>query len=639
VDFYSHQAAARRQSQGLVWMFLLAVAGVVLALDLVFFTWFGAGGEDGEPGLGPLGFVAAHPGFALFWTLLIVGVIGCASLFKSLQLRSGGGVVATSLGGVRLEPDTTDPKRRRLRNVVEEMAIASGVPVPEIYVLEGETGINAFAAGHTPANAAVAVTQGALDRLNREQLQGVIAHEFSHVVNGDMRLNLQLMGMVFGLLVVAIIGRTVLRFAPRGGKKGGGALLLAALAVMLLGYAGLFAARIIQAAVSRQREKLADASAVQFTRNPGGLKDALLKIAGLDAGSKLQSPKTDEVAHMLFAPGLSPLFATHPSLAERIKTLDPGFDVRSLPRLAAEVALVPIDIDDFAASEPLVAHAAPAGADVAADPKGIAAQVGQVDTLQIERAQALRLAFPAGFRDFAVTPAAARTLVLGLLLSRDQDVLNRQLTTLANSLDPAALAATRRGLDWLARLPAMLRLPALQAVYPALRRLPVAERHALCALCDALITADARIDVFEFCLARLLETLLRDELEPRAPHGPLRLAECAAELRLLFCVLAAAGANDETQARAAFGAGIVPLQLQDARYAVASAWQRELGPALARLDMLRPRDKQVLIEGLVRTVAHDQVLSVAEAELLRTVCAILHCPLPPLLPGVSADAA
>ena len=172
---------------------------------------------------------------------MVLGIIGLASLYKSLQLRGGGGVVARSLGGVRIERDTTDLKRKRLHNVVEEMAIASGVPVPEIYVLEHETAINAFAAGHTPANAAVSVTQGALDRLNREQLQGVIAHEFSHVVNGDMRLNVQLIGWLFGLLVVALIGRTILRFAPRGGRKSGGALLVAALAVMVLGYVGLLA--------------------------------------------------------------------------------------------------------------------------------------------------------------------------------------------------------------------------------------------------------------------------------------------------------------------------------------------------------------------------------------------------------------
>src|SRR5688572_7472567 len=245
-------------------------------------------------------------------------VIGGASLFKTLSLRAGGGVVARSLGGTRIERGTRDPALRRLHNVVEEMTIASGVTMPEVYVLESEDGINAFAAGNTPADAAIAVTRGAITRLNREELQGVIAHEFSHVLNGDMRLNSKLLGWVFGLLVVAIAMRIVVQSVGRGrGRDKGGALVLGALAVMAIGYIGVFVGRILQAAVSRHRERLADASAVQFTRNPQGLVGALLKIAGVKNGSAIQSSGKDEVAHMLFAPGMARLFATHPPLSER----------------------------------------------------------------------------------------------------------------------------------------------------------------------------------------------------------------------------------------------------------------------------------------------------------------------------------
>lgn len=630
MDFYSRQAAARRQTRGLVVAFLLAVAAVVLALDVVLFSLLASGAAD-EPVFAPFEFAARNPGVAFFCTLIVAGVIGIASLFKSLQLRSGGGVVALSLGGVRVEHETTDPKRRRLRNVVEEMAIASGVPVPEIYVLEQEAGINAFAAGHTPANAAVAVTQGALDRLNREQLQGVIAHEFSHVVNGDMRLNVQLMGWLFGLLVVALIGRTILRIAPRGGRKGGGAILVAALAMMVLGYVGLIAGRILQAAVSRQRERLADASAVQFTRNPVGLKEALLKIAGLGEGSKIKAGSGEQVAHMLFAPGFRRLLSTHPPLAERIRALDPSFNERMLPRLAAEIADQSPDIDDFADASTVVSQALPAARSVAADSKGIAAQVGQLDTIHIARAHELRLAFPEGLRDFAVSPAAARSLVLTLLLSRDPALRNRQLTRLANALDPAALASIQRCAPVVEQLAPMLRLPALLRAFPALRRLPMLERQSLCGLADDLITADAHVDVFEFCLARLLETFLQDELQARVPHGNLALRDTTRELQLLFAALASTGAASAEQARAAYHSGIDAVQVSLVEYAEPQDWQRRLGPALARLDELHPVAKKALIEGLVKTVAHDECLNVGEAELVRTVCAILHCPLPPLL--------
>ncbi|MGA8709351.1 MAG: M48 family metallopeptidase, partial [Steroidobacteraceae bacterium] len=326
MDFFAQQAASRRQSRLFVAAFVVTVVVVVLALDAVIFTVLAAR-EPAGPGygpqpLGPLSYALAYPDTALGVSVLIVAAIALSSAFKSQQLRAGGAVVARSLGGVRVEPDTQDPSRQRLRNIVEEMSIASGVPMPEIYVLEQEPGINAFAAGHSPADAAITVTHGALEHLDRDELQGVIGHEFSHILNGDMRLNVQLMGLVFGLLVIAVLGRLVFYFAPRGGDRRGNsgmAWVAIGLAIMILGYIGLLAGRILQAAVSRQRERLADASAVQFTRTPSGLKAALMKIAVLEEGSHLVAADAEQVAHMLFAPGLDRIFATHPPLLERIR--------------------------------------------------------------------------------------------------------------------------------------------------------------------------------------------------------------------------------------------------------------------------------------------------------------------------------
>ena len=320
---------------------------VVVAVDMVLFTVL-ASLQPGSPGfaLPTQEWLSAHPGVVVVTTLSVIGVIGLSSLYKTVTLNGGGGVVARSLGGVRVSPDTTDALQRRLLNVVEEMSIASGVPMPEVYLLEQEAGINAFAAGHNPANAAIAVTRGALTTLNRAELQGVIAHEFSHILNGDMRLNVRLMGLLFGLLVIALIARTVLRFAPRGrsSKKGGGVafILVAATVVLVVGYVGLFFGRLIQAAVSRNRESLADASAVQFTRDPGGLRGALVKIGAIGAGSRIGNPEAEEVAHMLFAPGIKRFFATHPELEDRLKAIDPRFDksefAQARTRLAAQEA-------------------------------------------------------------------------------------------------------------------------------------------------------------------------------------------------------------------------------------------------------------------------------------------------------------
>ena len=290
MNFFARQDQARRQSRRLVLLFTLAVVAIVVAVDLFFLLAFGGLSGVSAPGSTGAGLVMA--------TLLTLSIIGLGSLYRISSLRQGGAAVATQLGGTPVPEDTRDPHYRRLRNVVEEIAIASGVPVPKIYVLEHEAGINAFAAGYAPGDAAVAVTRGALDKLNRDELQGVIAHEFSHVLNGDMRLNIRLMGVLFGILVLAVVGRKILQHGGRGSRnsKGAGPVLLAALGLMVVGYIGLFFGRLIKAGVSRQREYLADASAVQFTRNPDGIAGALKKIGGNLYGSQLQAGHAKGVA-------------------------------------------------------------------------------------------------------------------------------------------------------------------------------------------------------------------------------------------------------------------------------------------------------------------------------------------------------
>src|SRR4249919_3133461 len=369
MNFFEHQAAARRNATWLVLLFALAVAGIVTAVDLA--VWLVFASSDPLPG--------ETGAMLVFTSLLTLGVIGLGSLYRIATLRGGGESVALQMGGVAVPEHSSDFHLRRLRNVVEEIAIASGVPMPKLYVLEHEAAINAFAAGYAPSDAVVAVTRGALERLNRDELQGVIAHEFSHVLNGDMRLNIRLMGVLFGILMLAIIGRKVLQHGRFGGRnKGAGAVLVAALIAMIVGYVGLFFGRMIKASVSRQREKLADASAVQFTRQTSGLAGALKKIGGLDEGSRLNERNdAEEVSHMLFGDGVgfSGLFATHPPLIERIQELEPSFRPENLRALqqrwlanppngleedvqlglvAGSVAQLPSEQAQFAVTPPMV---------------------------------------------------------------------------------------------------------------------------------------------------------------------------------------------------------------------------------------------------------------------------------------------
>ncbi|HEY6484018.1 MAG TPA: M48 family metallopeptidase [Steroidobacteraceae bacterium] len=646
MDFYARQAAARAHSRWLLLGFVLALFGVALALDVVLFSFLTSAAAD-RPDIEPLAFAAQNPGIALFSTLCVMGALALASLYKSMELRGGGGVVARNLGGVLVGQDTSDPRRRRLLNVVSEMAIASGVPMPEVYVLEQELAINAFAAGHTPANAAVTVTQGALERLNRDELQGVIGHEFSHILNGDMRLNVQLMGWVFGLFVVALVGRLILNVSPRSRRGNNNGLIALGFAVMVLGYVGLFFGRLLQAAVSRERERLADASGVQFTRNPQGLKQALMKIAVSPEGSTLLTPHAEQAAHMFFAEGIERFFATHPPLLARIRELDPHFDERELAQMAAapQIDSPTEELKSAPAvhGAPLPAHpvlpgaamvAAVAGAAAATSPGRTAAQVGTVGAVHLQQAQAITLALPDFLREFTQSPGRAQALVLALLLSPNSAVRERQYAVLGSTLSVANFATIQQIAPLAQRIEPLLRLPVLQQLFPALRRAPATQRKALAQLAAQLIHADERIDAFEFCLAKLLESLLNDALDAQVPHGTVSLEDAQLAIHVLFATLAQLGAQDEQGARRAYEAGMSGvLPMRRPAYTALADWPRQLSDALPQLEVLHPFAKKVVIEGLVKTIASDEVMTEAESELLRTVCALMHCPLPPLLGG------
>jgi Zn-dependent protease with chaperone function len=572
-------------------------------------------------------------------SIIVVGVIFCSSLVKASQLSAGGSVVAESVGGTRVTSDTSDPLRRRLLNVVEEMAIASGVPVPAVYVLEREAGINAFAAGHNPSNAAIAVTRGALTTLSRAELQGVIAHEFSHVLNGDMRLSTRLMGWLFGLMVIALIGRFVLSHAPRGGggRKGGGALaiiLAAAFAVMILGHIGLFFGRMIQAAVSRRRESLADASAVQFTRDPMGLRGALVKIGALGVGSRFQDTDAEQVAHLLFASGVQRLFSTHPPLEERIREIDPSFqpgefDAMRL-RMNRERALT---TEEAGKPQPDAAERLDSmlkGAIVLA-PAMVAQMVGNPGTAQVRRAQELRVSLPAAITAAAGDAESARALFLGLALDSTEDARGRQLAFIEHEMGHEQRIAIEGLLPAIDSLEAAQRMPALLQAFPALHQLGRKERIDLLKCLNGLLIREGRVSIYAYALRKLAQVQLRDELQPGPRAFDLSISSVAEDLQALFSVLALSGSEDETEARRAYEIGMSQLMpMQRPPFQRLAKWPQRLDLALNRIDRLVPAGKELLVQALVRTISHDLRMTVAESELLRAVCAAVHCPLPPL---------
>ncbi|MCP5145675.1 MAG: M48 family metallopeptidase, partial [Gammaproteobacteria bacterium] len=647
MDFFARQSAARGLSRRLIALFVLAVVVVVATVDAIILTAVAVmQPEVNGQQVSPLNWLAAHPGVIAITTLIVLGSIVLASLYKSTTLRAGGGVVARSVGGEKVASDTRDPLRRRLLNVVEEMAIASGVPMPEVYVLEHETGINAFAAGHSPADAAVAVTRGTLENLTRSELQGVIGHEFSHILNGDMRINIRLMGMLFGLLVIAISARMVLRFLPRhhGGsdRKGGGALvaiMLAAVAVLIVGYVGLFFGRMIQAAVSRGREQLADASAVQFTRDPAGIRNALVKIGALSEGSRLQDADSDEVAHMLFASGMGRMFATHPPLVARIKAIDPQFSEREFAEVRRRLENAHTEV--VAEEEQLATTAAERmekmlKTAIVLAPNAVAGMVGNPGTPQIAAAQSIRASLPGTVEAASSNLEDAVALLLALALDADGSVRARQLAYLQQFLNQRYLGAVQRWLPEADALNVLQRQPALLRLFPTLRQLSGNERRRICGLLESLQQMDGHVSIQAYAMRKLAYVHLYDPVETVADGGRVGVPALAAELGVLFSTIAQHGHADATAAGRAYEAGIATLLPQRRpSYTPRADWAGELDAALDKLDALAPAGKELLIGALVRTIAHDGRLTVEEAELLRAVCATLHCPLPPLVSGES----
>lgn len=636
MNFFEHQALARRNSGRLLLLFGLAVVAIVVVIGVLVLA------------------VTGSVEMVVWSTLLTVAVIGLASLYRVASLRGGGEVVAVQMGGSEVPADTRDPALRRLRNVVEEIAIASGVPMPRLYVLEQEAGINAFAAGYSPADAAIAVTRGCLQRLNRDELQGVIAHEFSHILNGDMRLNVRLMGVLFGILMLSIIGKRILLHIGAGSRIGGrrglgpiAVVLVVGVAGIVIGSIGVFFGRLIKAAVSRQREILADASAVQFTRQTQGLAGALKKIGGLAEGSRLgDRAGAEEVSHMLFGEGLgfSRWFATHPPLVERIQRLEPSFRAEQLQRLRGNWFASPPDglaedrtLGLSTRDAPTVDALLPdAGRRLQVEPCQVAAQVATPADDDYRQALKLAGSLSSGLRALAADRDAVQPLLLALLLDATPAVAMVQRQAVEAQLG-AEMAARMQHLGEgpLRDLHAALRLPLAAVAFPVLRQLPRPQLRAFMGCIDALTHADGRISLFEYCLSRLLQVQVQAALDPsRHQHfGRRKTTGVRQEFSTLLAVVARAGnPGNEAAARRAYLAGLQRILPQDhLPYAPPAAGVLALDAVWAPLDALDPLAKQVLVESVTATISHDQRINVAEAELLRTICATLHCPLPALL--------
>ncbi|MFT3869281.1 MAG: M48 family metallopeptidase [Nibricoccus sp.] len=672
MDFFQAQATAQKRTKKLIALFVIAVAATIAAIYLLLVVALGQlpakYSRHGRYRQHSYDYYyeqpsATAPAALKLWDpqlfVLVAGgtilVIAGASIFKTFQLRSGGPAVAEMVGGRPVDPQTTDLKEKRLLNVVEEMSIASSIPVPAVYVLDDEPGLNAFAAGLTTNDAVVAVTRGTLDKLNRDELQGVVAHEFSHILNGDMRLNIRLVSVLFGIFVLTIIGRGLIRsirFTGGNRSKKDGRIVVVILVIgvvlMVIGYIGYFFGRLIQAAVSRQREFLADASSVQFTRNPGGITGALKKIGGYALGGRIHNARAAAISHFFFAEamssGLTGLLATHPPLDKRILAIDPQFDGKYFePTETIDITkesfvsagLVPPPIkrqQDQPSSDPALRVFG------AVAPALALASIGTLTPEQVSNAQTLLDEIPARLRQAARLSGEAPALIYSLLLDSHAELRNRQLALL-----PTATVTILHALaEPLASLQQRHKIPLCQLAQPALRELSDSELADFFATLDALIKADARVTLFEFALQKLLHHQLLLSKKPKLSLGSqiFSFQAMSEPITIVLSAVAHASTQEPGQAERAFAAGanllktISPLP---ELLTLESCDPRHLDPALDKLAHAAGPIKQRLLQACAQAASVDGQILVGEAELLRAFAACLDCPMPAL--GASQEAA
>ncbi len=634
MNFFKLQEQARQSTSKLVFMFFLAVLSLILLTN--FLAMFAFGFVNTQQ-LATENFQQQFD-----WeTFLLIGLavlvtILFGSLYKISSLAGGGSKVAEMMGAELIVDGTGDVDKQKILNVVEEMAIASGSPVPPVYLLH-EDSINAFAAGTSPSNAVIGVTRGSIKKLSRDELQGVIAHEFSHILNGDMRLNIRLIGILHGILILGILGYYLLHFGGRSrNSRDNGGVMFLALGLVVIGYGGTFFGNMIKASVNRQREYLADASAVQFTRNPSGIAGALKRIGADSVGSTLQNPNANEISHALFGEGIkhsfTNLFATHPPLEKRIRSIEPNwngnFDCPPIVETGADKLHRPHD------EQMKKAVGLMAGAAAVMNSEAFVDRVGQLNSNQIEYAQQILDELPNEIKQAAHDPYAVRALIYFMVLDKDPDMRQRQLQFLASAADDGVYEETIKLVEKFPELELVHRLPILDIALSTFRQLSKRQYLLFKENLNAIVAMDTKIHLFEWTLQRILfhhlDVVFEQTIkqESKLLHIEQTKQSCAIVISLLIYADKQQGIRQEdafAAAREKLGGLNVKL------LPVAEVNLDSVGKALDQLACLAPLQKPLLLKACAKAIVADQQISAAEVELFRAISDLIDCPMPPLV--------
>lgn len=636
MNFFQAQDKARRNTRRLIFLFALAVITLLLLTNILVigvFAYLGSG-ETEFSTLDLKSYFELDIFIAV--SLGVISLIFLGSLYKTMSLSKGGQAIAELLGGNLVSQNTTTHKERQLLNIVEEMAIAAGMPIPKVYLLN-ESSINAFAAGKSHNNAVIGVTQGALENLTRDELQGVIAHEFSHILNGDMKLNIRLMGVLHGILLIGIVGEYILRSfrhkSSRNSKGGGGAIIFLGLGLLIIGYSGTFFGKWIKAIVSRQREYLADASAVQFTRNKDTIAGALKKIGGLDEGSTLEAPSASEYSHAYFANGVSSffgsMFATHPPLSKRIIQIDPGWNGRFISPKQKEQNESAQQKESTASKN--IAGMVVSTAVISAVEQAIG-QVGELNETNIEYAQQLISSLPESIHNASQNPYSARAIIYSLLI-REQKNKDKAWSLLTEHADEGVPELTKEYYPEALKLDEKLLLPLLELCVNALKELSDNQYKQFKHTINTVITADKTIDLNEWILQRLVLQQLDEHFSLRKPakakHAYLGAVKTDAEI--LLSLIAYIEHTDDNEAKQAFDKGIKEIGAHAFNMIPREEFSLiTLNKSLDELMLLKPLLKPRILKACAAIILADGKGTRHGIEVFRTIATCLECPVPPL---------
>ncbi|PCH60053.1 MAG: hypothetical protein COC05_05295 [Gammaproteobacteria bacterium] len=631
MNFFEQQDQARKKTGQLVTLFIIAVILIIGLTTLVvasslwgFSVW---GNAD------PSESVMDHLDWLLLFktALTVIVVVAGVVIYKRIQIGQGGYAIAVRLGGLPVYSDTDDPNERQLLNVVEEMAIAAGLPVPPVFVLD-ETTINAFAAGYSDSDAVIGITRGALQRLTRDQLQGIIAHEFSHILHGDMRLNLNLITALAGITFIGQSGRSIVGGMSRTRRStnlGSAALFALSLgaSLVLIGAIGTFFGNLIKSAVSRQREFLADASAVQYTRNPEGIAGAL-KVIGSGVGTGVRNSHAEELSHMFFGEVLSVrslnFFATHPPLDKRINRIDRYWDGKYLPGK-------PLPPITPACEEASKGNASGNASIINSLPDSLRI-IGMIDPVMMAIAGALIESLPSPLYKAAQNPATAYALMLALRLDSNSGIQQQQLTYLTDT--PAMAQEVMRLKPLVDTLHPTEILPLIEIAIPALKQQSAPQYEQLKWLMMQFIMADKVSDYMEWLHYRVLCHFLdpqftsktKKNIRRRSYHGLYQVDNACLTI---FSLLANVSHDNNEERDQAFDSGLVKLNIK-----VGQRLQQDnlnlhaVNDALAQLEHLVPMLKQKFLGACATCIEYNNEITVMAWDLLRIISVCLSCPMP-----------